>query len=142
MELNLDDIITGLPAAVVIALYLFIRYWNDFTGAIRRLYSDRQADYTDRREASQHLQESRLDFELQTQAAREAQEYYHSTIIIDILKDQLRFSREDMSEIQQLLISYKQEIIKVNSRIQGIQMILSQVDDRLKAIETVLSKIL
>jgi hypothetical protein len=135
VEINLNEIITGLPVAVVLALYFLIKYWSDIASAIKRLYTDTTTDYVDKREASQVLRESQLDFELQTRASRESQDFYERTAAIDILKDQLKYSREAISSIEQGQIDTNRELIRIRGLLQGHQMILSKIDERLDRLE-------
>ena len=128
-HMEIIDILPGLPAAVVIALFLLTKYWNDIRAGIGKVYSDRQSDAEDKREAHQSVAESRVDFEFQRIATEAAQDYYERRSIIGILEDQLEHSREDISGLQQGQSEIKTELVKIKELIRVQNIALSKIEE-------------
>lgn len=128
-RVDITDLTPGLPAAVVVVLFLVGKYWNDLRAGIGRLYSDRQSDAEDKREAGQAIAESRLDFELQERATRTAQQYYERQSAIDVLKDQLAHSRDDISDLQQGQVHIREKLVEIRNLITVQNVTLSKIEE-------------
>ena len=149
LERYVDLLIPGLPPAAAIVIYFVIKNWTDVKTAIQRLYTDRHADYVDKREANQDIQASQVDFGLQERATKESRAWAVETNSFNLAKslmtEMLDWAKGDFSKMQDEIAALRQITQDNNTaRIEAINALgqrITQLDDRMRILNSIITRI-
>lgn len=115
---------------LALVVYIIWSKWDDIKQGISKLYQDRHADSTDRREDNQYLRRAELDFELQERATQQLQNYQERHTALEIIREQNSWSQKEFGELSNDVKSLKTQMTLLFGSVSEIRDDIREIKQR------------